>query len=278
MTGCDNFCSYCAVPYTRGREQSRPQAEILAEIRRLVSAGYKEITLLGQNVNSYRYDFVTLLKKIDTIPGDYRVYYYSNHPKDVSEKLINTMPELKHFPHYLHLPLQSGDDEILERMNRHYTVEQYLDLVVKIRQTVPDIVFTTDIIVGFPGEGPKEFQKTLQVVNKVKFEMIFIGQYSPRLGTASSKMKDNVSLEAKKERERALTDALRNHLAVVNRRFVGQELRILIDEKKGDKYYGRTEGYKVVELKTDQTLEVGRFYEVLIKKAEPWKLIGTLVV
>jgi tRNA-2-methylthio-N6-dimethylallyladenosine synthase len=288
MTGCDNFCSYCAVPITRGREKSRPEKEIIYELRGLISKGYKEITLLGQNVNSYKYGFTELLKKIDAIPGDYRVYFYSNHPKDMSDELINLLPKLKHFPRYLHLPLQSGDNDILKNMNRHYTAEQYLDLVAKIKGKIPDVVLTTDIIVGYPGEGEEEFQKTLDVVSEVGFEMIFIGQYSPRAGTISAKMEDSVSKVVKKQRDRIITDMLKDYLERVNKKFVGRTEKVLIDENKAGKYYGRTEGYKVVEvvnrdypeviegslIKTDQSLEIGRFYTTKITDSSAWKLFG----
>lgn len=287
MTGCDNFCSYCAVPYTRGREKSRSQSEILKEITALIKRGYKEITLLGQNVNSYnkaisdkrkvksREPFVALLRAIDKIPGDYRVYFYSNHPKDVSDELIGTMPKLKHFPAYLHLPLQSGNNQILKSMNRHYTAEQYLSLVEKIRAVMPKVVLTTDIIVGYPREGEKEFADTVAVVKKAKFEMIFIGQYSPRPGTATAKLTNDVSKQEKKNREKILTDLLRKNLENVNKKFVGKIEKVLVDEVKNGKYFGRTEDYKVVEIKTDLPLTVGQFAQVKITKSEAWKLMGS---
>lgn len=276
MTGCNNYCSYCAVPFTRGREVSRPREEVVGECRELVGKGYRELTLLGQNVNSYEYDFCELLREVDAIEGDFRVYFYSNHPKDFFDELMRLIPQLKHFPAYIHLPLQSGDDEILARMNRRYTRKEYLGLVAKIRESMPNVVLTTDIIVGFPGEGEKEFRETLGVLEAAKFEMIFIGQYSPRPSTASAKMKDDVPLETKKQRERILTEVLARNLGEVNTRFVGQIVRVLIDEKKAGKYYGRTEGYKVVEIKTDQPLKIGRFYDVKITDSAPWKLTGVL--
>jgi tRNA-2-methylthio-N6-dimethylallyladenosine synthase len=313
MTGCDNFCSYCAVPYTRGREKSRSVGDILGEIKGLVASGYKEITLLGQNVNSYgggaptgslpgqgetlpKGGFIDLLKKIDGIPGDYRVYFYSNHPKDFSDELIEVLPKLKHFPKYIHLPLQSGSDDILRKMNRHYTQKDYLELVSKIREVMPNVMLTTDILVGFPGETDADFKETMMVVREARFEMIFIGQYSPRPGTVSAKLKDDVTGEIKKKREKVITDYLRNYLVDHNLKFVGQTVRVLIDEQKpvrtpdgGSTFFGRTEGYKVVEIslrhpepiegsgaKTDQPLVVGQFYDVKISEAKAWKLIATL--
>jgi tRNA-2-methylthio-N6-dimethylallyladenosine synthase len=284
MTGCNNFCSYCAVPYTRGREKSRPQKEVIGEVKELIKKGYKEIHLLGQNVNSYANDFGDLLKKIDAIPGEWRGYFYSNHPKDFSDELIGKIADLKHFPHYIHLPLQSGDNKILKSMNRNYTKREYLELVDKIRKIMPDVVLTTDIIVGYPGEGEKEFSETVEVVKKVKFEMIFIGKYSPRSGTKSAKLTDDVSSDTKKYRDEYLTKLLGDNLEKVNSKFVGQTLGALIDEKKparhpdgGKKYYGRTEGYKVVEIKTDQPFGLGQFVEVEITGSTAWKLFGEII-
>jgi len=284
MTGCDNFCSYCAVPYTRGREKSRSQADILKEIKALVKKGYKEITLLGQNVNSYNdkgRTFVMLIREIDKIPGNWRGYFYSNHPKDMSDELIKILPKLKHFPAYIHLPLQSGNDRILSEMNRHYTKKDYLALVAKIRKVMPDVVLTTDIIVGYPGEGRREFQDTLDVVKKAKFEMIFIGKYSPRAGTRSYLQKDDVSSSTKSEREKILTELLAENLLNVNKRLIGKTIKVLLDEKKSNNYYGRTEGYKVVELRQNfkykiKKIEIGQFYQVKITDVGSWKLFGTI--
>lgn len=275
MTGCNNFCSYCAVPYTRGREKSRSQKEIIQEVEDLIGRSYKEIHLLGQNVNSYANDFSSLLKKIDSIPGEWRGYFYSNHPKDFSEELIESVAKLKHFPHYIHLPLQSGNDNILKSMNRHYNQKSYLDLVDKIRKIMPGVVLTTDIIVGYPGEGEKEFADTTDVVKKAKFEMIFIGQYSPRPGTKSAKLLDEISKEEKKKRDRIITDLLAQNLERVNKKFVNKTVRVLIDEEKSGKFYGRTKEYKVVEIKTDQPLEVGQFIDVKIIDSGAWKLFAT---
>lgn len=290
MTGCDNFCSYCAVPYVRGREKSRPEEDILKEFKSLVERGIKEIILLGQNVNSYGINnkaqipnnkFVDLIKKIDKTPGDYRVYFYSNHPKDISGELIKTLPRLKHFPNYLHLPLQSGNDEILKKMNRKYTQEKYLDLVEKIKKEMPDITITTDIIVGFPGETISQFNDTQKVMKEVGYGMAFIAQYSPRPETLSSKMEDDVPKEEKKNREAVLQRILADSMLAQNKSMVGSKQRVLVDGKKGDYYYGRTDSYKVVEinlkLKTDnQEPTLGKFYNAKIVKAEPWKLIATL--
>ena len=290
-TGCDNFCTYCAVPYTRGREKSRPMDEIITEVKGLVQRGYKEITLLGQNVNSYGNDlpkknsFGKLLTELDKIPGDYRIYFYSNHPKDMSEELIETMAKLKHFPRYLHLPLQSGDDEIIRRMNRHYTKEKYLELVKKIRKAMPDVTLTTDIIVGFPGETEEQFADTVEVMRLAEYDMAFIAQYSPREGTISAKQPDNVTKVEKIRREKILQKIVTETVLEHNNELIGTTQRVLIDEQKNDKYYGRTEGFKVVEIKTDlprdkagQLLQIGQFIDVKIESVSSWKLVGTLLL
>jgi tRNA-2-methylthio-N6-dimethylallyladenosine synthase len=283
--GCDNFCSYCAVPYTRGREKSRPVSEIIAEVTDLIEKGYKEITLLGQNVNSYgvrdtkdqkNIEFIELLQQVDQIPGDYRVYFYSNHPKDMSDELVKILLTLKHFPRYIHLPLQSGNDEIIRRMNRHYTKKQYLELVVKIRKAMPDVTLTTDIIVGYPGETEEQFQDTTNIMRKVEYDMAFIAQYSPRPGTVSARQPDDVTKEEKIRRERVLQGVLAETVLRHNKQLVGTIQKVLIDEQKNDKFFGRTEGFKVVEIKTDQPFEIGQFVKIKIDSATSWKLVGTI--
>ncbi|TSC54142.1 MAG: hypothetical protein LiPW16_137 [Microgenomates group bacterium LiPW_16] len=206
--GCDNFCSYCVVPYTRGREKSRPMEEIVCEAEELARRGYKEITLLGQNVNSYRPSFAKLLTVLHGIPELEKISFLTSNPWDLTDDIIEAM-KLPKIDRYLHLPVQSGDDEILKRMNRHYTAKDYLNLVKKIRQEIPDIKIGTDIIVGFPGETEKQFQNTVNLCKKVGFVKAYIAQYSPRPGTAAYKLKDDVSPEEKKRRWRIL-DSLIN--------------------------------------------------------------------
>lgn len=200
MTGCDNFCTYCIVPYTRGREKSRPAGEIIKEAKLLIKNRHKEITLLGQNVNSYKYDFVELLEKIEAIPGKFKISYLTSHPKDMSDELIAWMGKSQKFSGKMHLPLQSGDDKILSAMNRKYTTRGYLKLIKKIRQASPKIDLSTDLIVGFPGETKKQFQNTLDLSKKIKFNQAYISCYCPRPGTAAAKLKDNVSLDEKNKR------------------------------------------------------------------------------
>lgn len=212
MTGCNNYCSYCVVPFTRGCEKSRPAKEIISEVKSLIKNGAKEIILLGQNVNSYRdknIDFAKLLKKIDALPGDWRLNFITSHPKDMSDELIKIMAQCSKLIKELHLPVQSGDNAILRKMNRQYTTRHYLNLLEKIRQTIPDIKISTDIIVGFPGETKKQFQNTVKLAKTAKFDKAFVAKYSPRGGTAAAKLKDSVPPQEKKRRWRTL-DALIN--------------------------------------------------------------------
>ncbi len=222
MTGCNNFCSYCVVPYTRGREISRPAKEIICEVKKLVENSCKEIWLLGQNVNSYSckipisksqfpkksriINFPKLLKMIDSIPGNFELNFTSSHPKDFSDELINVMAKCRHFSKRLNLPIQSGDDEILKKMNRPYTVAQYKNLVKKIRKAIPDISLSTDVIVGFPGETKKQFENTVKTFKEIGFDLAFINKYSPRPGTQAAKLKDDVPWQEKKRREKILID------------------------------------------------------------------------
>jgi len=201
--GCNNFCSYCVVPYTRGREKYRSQAVIIKEAKHLIKNEIKEITLVAQNVNSYP-NFVGLLQKITALPGDFKVKFLTNHPKDFSNELIKEMTKNPKIIKYVHLPFQAGDNAILKKMNRHYTRQDYLKLIAKIKKAMPGVVITTDIIVGFPGETKQQFTKTLEVMKKVGFKQAFVAKYSPRPGTAAYKLKDNVPFEEKKRREQIL--------------------------------------------------------------------------
>jgi len=215
MTGCNNFCSYCVVPYTRGREKSRPMNEILKEIKCLIKQGHKKITLLGQNVNSYKYGFSNLLKKINSIPGDFKIYFLTNHPKDMSDELINTIAKSKKIAKEIHLPIQSGDDEILKKMNRKYTKKQYLNLIKKIKQKIPNVKISTDAIVGFPGETKKQFQNTVKIFKQVNYNTAYINKYSPRQGTESYNLKDNVPWNEKKHRWKILNDLIKPKLITI---------------------------------------------------------------
>lgn len=221
MTGCNNFCSFCVVPYTRGREKSRPAQEIIKEVKKLVKRGYKEIILLGQNVNSYiseqrtvnseqyqNINFPTLLRILNNIPGQFQIRFLTNHPKNMSDELIETVAQCEKVAKYIHLPVQSGDDQILEKMNRGYRVADYKNLVKKIRQKIPGVKISTDVIVGFPGETEKQFQNTVKLFKEIKFDQAYIARYSPRPGTAAAKLKDEVPAQEKKRREKILTSIL----------------------------------------------------------------------
>ncbi|MBL7155447.1 MAG: MiaB/RimO family radical SAM methylthiotransferase [Candidatus Portnoybacteria bacterium] len=219
MTGCNNFCSFCVVPYTRGQEYSRPAQEIIKEIKGLVKKGYKEITLLGQNVNSYsneqrtmnneqykKVDFPKLLKLINDIPDDFQIKFLTSHPKDMSDELIKVISQGKKISKEIHLPVQSGDNQILKKMNRGYTISHYKNLIKKIQRSIPQAKISTDIIVGFPSETKKQFQKTVNLVKEIGFKQAYVSAYSPRTGTTAAKLKDNVPSDEKKKRKRILLE------------------------------------------------------------------------
>ena len=343
MTGCDNFCSYCVVPHTRGREYSRVPEKIIDEITELVKKGYKEIILLGQNVNSYesnyesgirnqesgisnnaskhtnsnnnsnptnwipasagmtgKVDFPKLLKLINNISGNFWIRFLTSHPKDMTEELIKTLAECEKVTPHVHLALQSGDDEILKKMNRKYTAKHFLNLVELIRKYLPNATITTDVIVGFPTESETQFQRTAEIMKKAKFDMVYINKYSPREGTESYKIKDNVSWEEKKERERILTKILKETALENNQKYVGKVVEVLIDKVSDDHIYGKTESFKDVKIentkrlynsKTCPILRYGRvmestkelvvregeFVKVKIAKAKFWNLEGKIV-
>lgn len=273
-TGCNNFCAYCVVPFTRGKEIHRDPEEILNETKEALKSGAKEIWLLGQNVNSYqgrldgkRIDFADLLTLINKIEGKFWIRFTSPHPKDFSDKLIKAMKECDKVTPYLNLPLQSGDDEILRKMNRNYTVSEYKALVKKIRKMIPDITLSTDIIVGFPGEKEKHFLNTVKLFKEIKFDMAYIARYSPRPGTlAYKKYKDDVPEEEKKRREKILTEILKKIALERNKRFVGRKVEVLVEKKRKDYLFGKSFHYKTVKFKGDESL-IGNFVFVKIKKA-----------
>lgn len=278
MTGCNNFCSYCAVPYTRGREISRPTEEILSEVRNLIKKNYKEIWLLGQNVNSYKYknvNFPKLLKKVDEIKGKFWIRFTSPHPKDFSDELINTIAESEKVTPYLNLPVQSGDDEILKKMNRPYAIAYYKNLVKKIRKKIPDITLSTDVIVGFPGETKKQFENTVKLFKEIKYDMAYIAKYSPRPGTAASKLRDNVSFKEKEGRYKTLNEILKNIAFENNKKYIGKEIKALIEKRKGEFLIGKSRHYKTVKFKSDKYL-IGKIINVKIISATSWGLGGCL--
>ncbi|MBI2053922.1 MAG: tRNA (N6-isopentenyl adenosine(37)-C2)-methylthiotransferase MiaB [Candidatus Staskawiczbacteria bacterium] len=303
MTGCNNFCAYCVVPYSRDREISRPANEIIKEIKNLVKNDYKEIWLLGQNVNSYNGEtpnpepqtpnkskipsqkaikFPKLLRMINNIPGNFWIRFTSSHPKDFSDELIKTMASCKKIMPYLNLPVQSGDNNVLKSMNRHYTVLQYKAIIKKIREAIPDISLSTDVIVGFPGETKKQFGNTAKLFREVKFDMAYINKYSPRPGTAASKIKDNVLPAEKKRREKILTKILKTTALSHNKKLIGKKITVLIDSQKNNIYFGKNEQYKTIKitrnLKPENKKMTGEFVNVKITKSQEWALEGRLIL
>ena len=285
MYGCNNFCTYCIVPYVKGRERSRQPEAILAEVRQLVEQGYKEITLLGQNVNSYGktlehpITFAQLLRQIDAIPGDFRIRFMTSHPKDATQELFDVMAASEKICHHLHLPVQCGSDRILQAMNRRYTVEQYLKLIDYARSVMPDISFTTDIIVGFPGETLEDFQGTLDLLKKVRYDSLFSFIYSKRVGTKAAAMPDDTPHSVKSDRLQELLALQRTIGEEVLKEYVGKTLRILVDGtgKSGKGYLtGRTDQFLIVDFPGDRSL-IGQFVTVKITKALNWALLGELV-
>lgn len=283
MLGCDNFCSYCIVPYVRGREKSRRPEEVVKECRQLIEAGYKEITLLGQNVNSYgkgleeKVNFAELLRRIDAIPGDYRIRFMTSHPKDASRELFDVMAQSQHIPHYIHLPFQSGNDRVLKEMNRRYTREQYLELIRYARRVMPDVSFTSDVIVGFPGETYEEFQDTLSLIREVEFTSLFTFIYSPREGTRAATMPDPVSHQ---EKTKWFGELLKVQEEIAARRsaaMVGQTYRVLVEERneKSGLLSGRTASSVVIDFPGGEEL-VGQYTDVKVTAARSWMLSGEL--
>ena len=285
MYGCNNFCSYCIVPYVRGRERSRKPEDILSEVRELVSEGYKDITLLGQNVNSYGkdldepMDFADLLSQVNDIPGDFLIRFMTSHPKDATQKLFETMARCEKVAPVLHLPFQAGNDRVLKVMNRRHTREQYLEKIRAIKALIPDIVLTSDVIVGFPGETTEEFEDTLKVLEEVRFDALFTFIFSPRAGTPAASMDDPMSKEEKLanfNRLTALQDAIseEKHAA-----YIGKTVQCLIDGLCDDERYdltARTPGNRLVRVVGDKST-LGQFREVKITDANKWSLFGELV-
>lgn len=284
MTGCDNFCSYCIVPYVRGREKSREPEAILQECKALIEAGYKELTLLGQNVNSYGkglkepVTFAELLRRIDRIDGDYRIRFMTSHPKDASKELFDVMAQSRHIPHCIHLPFQSGNDRVLREMNRKYDREKYLSLIRYARKVMPDISFTSDVIVGFPGETYEEFLDTVSLIREVRFTNLFTFIYSPRKGTNAAQMPDPVSHKEKTEWFAELLRAQEEVAAPIGQAMIGKTLRVLVEERdeKSGLLSGRTEGGLVVLFEGDNAL-VGQFAMVQVTGAKGLQLNGVSV-
>ena len=285
MYGCNNFCSYCIVPYVRGRERSREPDRILAEVRQLAAEGYKEITLLGQNVNSYGkdldtpWDFADLLSALDKIEGDYLLRFMSSQPKDASYKLFDTMARCKHVARQLHLPVQSGCDRVLRAMNRPYDRAKYLDLITYARKVMPDLVLTSDVIIGFPGETEDEAMQTVDLVEKTQFDALFTFIFSPRPGTPAAKMDDPVSREEKQVWFEKLVDAQNAISAKKHAAYIGRTVKVLVDGESDDEAFplaARTEGNRLVRMKGDKAL-IGTFAKAKITDSNTWALYGEAV-
>jgi tRNA-2-methylthio-N6-dimethylallyladenosine synthase len=301
MTGCNNFCTYCVVPYARGQEYSRPAEDILKEVKILVKKGYKEIILLGQNVNSYKglcknkeINFPKLLRLIENIPakrsaaphqtaeggfgvrGNFWITFLTSHPKDMSEELIKTIAKSKKICEYISLPAQSGDNEILSKMNRHYTVSHYRNLIKKIRadfkryKPVISPSISTDIIVGFPGETKRQFESTAKLLREMKFDMAYISQYSPRPETAAWKLEDNVSKKEKERRDKILTKIIAKTALANNKKYVGKIVEVLVDANGK----GHTRTQKKVIFSSNKKIPIGNFAKVKITKVKAFGLEG----
>ena len=302
MTGCNNFCAYCVVPYARGREISRPTNEVLDEIKNLIKNGCKEITLLGQNVNSYNgkfpipntkcqiksknsegINFAQLLKIINKIPGKFWIRFMTSHPKDMSYELIQSVTKLNKVCESIHLPIQSGDDQVLARMNRHYTRAHYLNLIKKIKKgfkkNKPTEIYSlsSDIIVGFPEETEVQLEKSALVMCQVKYDMVYFGQFSPRPQTMAWKMKDNVSKTEKEKREKYLNDILKRTTSINNKKYLGKTFEILIETEKEGQYFGKTRTLKNVKIISKKKNLIGKFAKIKITKATIWSLEGKLL-
>lgn len=321
ITGCSNFCTYCVVPYTRGPEISRPADEIICEIKSLIKRNYKDIWLLGENVNCYYWpiranssidtkggiwrkfgqkstnsngiNFAKLLKLINEIPGNFWIHFTSSHPKYFSDELIEAVASCEKVGKYINLPVQSGDDEILRKMNRPYTINQYRKLVKKIREKIPGVCLSTDVIVGFPGETKKQFENTVKLFEEIKFDMAYIAQYSERPGTAASKLRDDISHQEKERRDKVLTKVLAKTALEKNRKYIGKEVKVLVEKRKNEFLIGKTKTYKTIKFATDQDSpremqsnfskrkiispgKIGQFVMVEVIDAMPWGLKGKL--
>ena len=280
--GCDNFCSYCIVPYRRGRESSRTMEEITCEVRELVRRGAREVILLGQNVDSYGHDLperpglADLLTELHGIEGLWRIRFLTNHPKDMSQKLINTIAELDKVCEQISLPVQAGSDEILKAMRRGYTTDQYRQLVRQMRETVPGVALSTDVIVGFPSESEEQFQQTVNLLSEIKFDTVHVAAYSPRTGTeAARKLEDNIPLTEKKRRLDIVERLQEDIQTEINAQLKGKVVEVLVEGRNRGKWYGRTRTDKLVFFSSIEN-HTGELASIRIEKTSPWSLQGTI--
>ena len=280
IQGCDNFCSYCIVPYRRGRERSRTIPEIACEVRELVRRGAKEVTLLGQNVDSYGHDLpdkpdlADLLTELNNVDGLARIRFLTNHPKDMSPGLIEAVANLDKVCEQISLPAQSGSNDILKAMKRGYTVEQYRQLITQIRRQIPGVALSTDVIVGFPSESDSQFQQTVNLLSETKFDTVHVAAYSPRTGTAAAReFEDNIPLPEKRERLKTVEELQEKIQAEINARLLGETFEILVEGKSKGKWYGRTRTGKLVFFNNDSDC-LGQLMKIRIDKTSPWALQG----
>lgn len=285
MYGCNNFCSYCIVPYVRGRERSRNKEEIIEEARQLGRQGFKEITLLGQNVNSYGMDipgnigFAGLLHELENVDGIERIRFMTSHPKDLSIELINAMRDLSKVCEHLHLPVQAGSSRVLELMNRKYTKEKYIMLADAIRSQMPDIALTTDVIAGFPGETDKDFDETIDLLERVRFDFAYTFLYSKRTGTPAAKSSDQISEDVKKQRLERLMEVQNRISKEINEKLLGTEAEVLVEglsRNSMSTFAGRTRTNKIVNFRGTNNL-IGKTIKVRIKKIQTWSLEGEII-
>lgn len=286
MYGCNNFCTYCIVPYVRGREVSRPKEDILNEIKEVLKQGFKQITLLGQNVNSYGNDnpekfgnFAELLQDIDNIEGEFWVKFMTSHPKDLSKEVIDVIAKSNKICHYLHLPVQSGSNRILKLMNRNYTVQKYLDLINYAKEKITDVEFSSDIIVGFPTETEEDFNMTLTIVKEVGFEQLFSFMYSKRKGTVAEKLEGQIPLAVKKERLAKLNALEKEIASNISNKFVGKTCKVLVEDvhpKNKNLLIGQTFNGKTISFEGDKRL-IGSFVNIKVKSAKLTTISGVLV-
>ena len=281
MYGCNNFCTYCIVPYVRGRERSRKMADILAECRQLIDAGCKEITLLGQNVNSYGkdldegHDFSDLLAAIAQMPGDFLIRFMTSHPRDAGQKLFDTMAAYPKIAKQLHLPFQSGSSRVLKAMNRHYDREKYLAAVEYAKSVMPELVLTSDVIVGFPGETEEEFEETISLIENVRYDALFTFIFSPRHGTPAASMEDLTPKEEKNRRFDKLCTVQNRISEEIHTAYIGKTMRCLVDGVDGDQLTSRTEGGRLVRFRGDADL-IGTYQNITINGSTTWSLTGEL--
>jgi tRNA-2-methylthio-N6-dimethylallyladenosine synthase len=278
MTGCDNFCSYCVVPYAKGREKSRDAKEIIKETKEAIEKGYKEIWLLGQNVNSYKggMTFAELLREINKMKGNFWIRFTSSHPKDLSSDIVSAMKDCKKMTKYLHLPIQSGDDDILKKMNRLYNIKEYKGIIEEVRKSIPGISISTDVIVGFPGETEKNFSNTVKLFREMEFDMAYIARYSPREQTVAYNLKETVKNEEKRRREKILEEIIKENASRKNRRFLKKTLTVLVLRKsKNNKLIGKTTGYQNIIFEGEEVL-VGSFVKIKVTHSSIWGLKGKI--